>query len=133
MRLMGFPGSEAGFRAVEKAADVLVVLDDDEQGDGELDGDKEGSAVSADQEPGKEGKAGRAQDGGQRDVAAEEQYEEEDGDGGQTLRQGAATRKTPKPVATPLPPRKRSQTGNMWPRTAKRAAMAWALRRAGRG
>ncbi len=43
--------------------------------------------------------------------------------------QGAATRKTPKPVATPLPPRKRSQMGNMWPRTAQRAARAWAERK----
>jgi hypothetical protein len=41
---------------------------------------------------------------------------------------GAATRKTPKPVDTPLPPRKRSQMGNMFPRTAKRAARASKLR-----
>src|ERR1019366_122959 len=42
---------------------------------------------------------------------------------------GAATRKTPKPVATPFPPRKWSQMGNMWPRTAHRAARAWAERK----
>ena len=36
-----FPGSEAGFRAGEQAADVLVMFDDDEQGDGALDGDEE--------------------------------------------------------------------------------------------
>ena len=37
MRLMrAFLRSEAGFRAGEQAADVLVMLDDDEQGDGEL-------------------------------------------------------------------------------------------------
>ena len=53
---------------------------------------------------------------------------------------GAATRKTPKPVATPLPPRKRSQTGNMWPRTAQeggegldssRTWEVWAMRSGG--
>ena len=47
--------------------------------------------------------------------------------------QGAAARKTPKPVATPLPPWKRSQTGNTWPRTAQRAARASALRMGSRG
>ena len=42
MRLMRFSfGSEAGFRAGEQAADVLVMFDDDEEGDGELDGDEE--------------------------------------------------------------------------------------------
>ena len=41
---------------------------------------------------------------------------------------GAATRKTPKPVATPLPPRKCSHTGNMCPSTAETAARACASR-----
>jgi hypothetical protein len=71
MRLMRFFCSEAGFRAGEQAADVLVMLGDDEQGDGALDGDEEGRARAGDQEPGKDGKAGRAEDGGQRDIAAE--------------------------------------------------------------
>ena len=49
MRLMRFSWtSEAGFRAGEQAADVLVVLDDDEEGDGALDGDEEGGRVRAD-------------------------------------------------------------------------------------
>ena len=36
-----------------------------------------------DQEQGKERKAGRAEDGGQRNIAAEKKDEEEDGDGGE--------------------------------------------------
>src|SRR5208282_5545378 len=46
---------------------------------------------------------------------------------------GETTRKTPKPVATPLPPRNLSQTGNMWPRTAQRAANASAVRKGTEG
>ncbi len=63
--------SEAGFRAGEQAADVLVVLDDDEQGDGNLNGDEEGRPVTEGEEPGKDRKAGRAKNGCQRNVAAE--------------------------------------------------------------
>lgn len=37
---------------------------------------------------------------------------------------GASTRKTPTPVATPLPPRNPNQTGNIWPMTTKTAAAA---------
>ncbi len=71
-----------------QAADVLVVLDDDEEGDGELDGDEERGARAVDQEQGKDGKAGRAEDGGQRDVAGDEKDEGEDGDGGQSCAGG---------------------------------------------
>ena len=88
---------------------------------------KNAGRVAADQEPGKDGKAGRAEDGGERDVAGDGEHDGEQRDGGQR-RPGAATRKTPKPVATPLPPRNLSHTGNMWPRTAKRAARASTLR-----
>ena len=35
---------------------------------------------------------------------------------------GVSRKKEPRPVATPLPPRKRSQIGNMWPLTAASAA-----------
>ena len=80
-----------------------------------------------DEKPGKDGKAGRAEDGGQRDIAAERENHGKDGDGGQRG-PGRGDRKTPKPVATPLPPRKRSQTGNMWPSTAQRAASASRVR-----
>jgi hypothetical protein len=100
------------------------MLDDDDEGDGDLHRDEERGAVAADQEGCKQGKAGCAEDGGQRDVAANGENEEEDRDGGQS---GVAARKTPKPVETPLPPRKRSQTGKTWPRTATSAARASTL------
>ena len=54
----GFLDSEAGFRAFEKAPDVLMMLGNDEEGNNELDGDEEDIAVSAllgrAQEPGKD-------------------------------------------------------------------------------
>src|SRR5205823_12608629 len=36
----------------------------------------------------------------------------------QSAARGASASVTPRPVATPLPPRKRSQTGKQWPTTA---------------
>ena len=56
---------------------------DDEQGDGELHGDEEGRPLAAYQHPGKEGEAGRAQNGRQRDIAGEQQNQGKDGNGGQ--------------------------------------------------
>jgi hypothetical protein len=81
------------------------VLGDDEEGDDDLYGDKEYGPVARRQKPGKDEKTEKTP------MAA-------------SAAQGAATRKTPKPVATPLPPRKPSQMGNIWPRTAQRAARA---------
>ena len=57
---------------------------DDEQSDGKLDGDVEQRTVAADQEAGKDGEAGRTEDGSQRDIAAEHEDQREDGDGGQS-------------------------------------------------
>ena len=45
------------------------------------DGEEKWGAVAVDEEPGKDGKAGGAKDGGQRDIAGERQNHEKDGDG----------------------------------------------------
>jgi len=57
---------------------------DDEQSNGKLDGDVEQRAVAADQEAGKDGKTGCTEDGGQRDIAREDENQREDGDSGQS-------------------------------------------------
>ena len=58
-----------------------MMLGDDEEGDGELDGDEEGRSVAFDEQPGEEWKARSAKDGGKRHVARNGGDEEEDGDG----------------------------------------------------
>ena len=61
-----------------------MVLEDDDEGDGALDGDEEGGAGAAHEEISEGREAGRAEDGGYRDMAADEEDDEEDGDGGQS-------------------------------------------------
>ena len=60
-----------------------MVLDDDQQDDGELDGDEEWGAWAVDHEQCEDGKAERTDDGGQRDVTGDEKDDGEDDDGGQ--------------------------------------------------
>ena len=105
---------------------------DDQQRDQRLHGNEKRWTATAKKEPRKDRKAGRTDHRTQRDIAAERQNKEEHPMAASAA-QGAATRKTPKPVATPLPPRNPSQTGNMWPSTAKSAARASALRRSNPG
>src|SRR5580698_9890821 len=73
-------GSDAGFGSTDEAVHVGVVLDDDEEHDGDLRADEEGGVVGH-EEPGKDGKAERAKDGCQRYVAGDQQDECEKSDG----------------------------------------------------
>ena len=63
-----------------------------------------------------------ADDGGERDVAGEREDDDEDEQDAEGATARLRARKTPSAVATPLPPRKPSQTGKTWPRTAATAA-----------
>ena len=59
------------------------MLGDDQEGHDELNGDEEPGPISADQHHGKNWVADRANDGSQRDIAAERQNDSKDGDGRQ--------------------------------------------------
>ena len=109
-----------------------MVLDDDEQCHGGLDGDEEPGAVPRTVIQAKMGKLAAPI------MDASETYRVKakitaNSEMAASAAPGAATRKTPKPVATPLPPLKRSQMGNMWPSTAHKAARACALTRRTQG
>ena len=102
------------------------MLDDDQQGDGALRQRRRRGAGGRDEKPGEDGKAGGADDGRRRRRMRLRAKTTAKTPMAASAARGEATRKTPNPVATPLPPRKRSQQVNMWPRTAKRAASACA-------
>jgi len=59
--------SDAEFSAVDEAADVCVVLDDDEQGNERARDKEKWRARAGDEKPGEDGKAERGDDGGDRD------------------------------------------------------------------
>ena len=75
--------AEAALCSGDKAANVLVVLEDDQEGDDDLRGDVGRGFISVHQEPGKDGKAGGAKNRGQGYIASEEQDDREKPDGRQ--------------------------------------------------
>jgi len=95
MRLMRVFWLRSGFRAGEQAADVLVVLENDEQRHGGLHGDEKRWPVAAHQNQAKTGKlpAPRME---ATEHSGKRQNDGKHGDGGSAAH-GAATRKTPNP------------------------------------
>ena len=91
---------------MEQPLEIRAVADEDDGGDGSDPGDAPArSGHRGDEERG--GYAGQGSDA--RDP---EQFVENDPDRGpQTAESGASASATPSPVATPFPPRNRSQTG----------------------
>ena len=75
----------------------------------------------------KTGKTGRAEDGAQRNVAGEREDHDKDADGGQRG-PGRGDKKDAKAGGHAFAAAETQPEVNMWPRTAKRAASAWASR-----
>src|SRR5258708_32893392 len=78
--------------AGEQAANVGVMLDDNEARHDELYSDEECRSRSGDREPRKDGKACRTEDRRKRDVAGKCEYKTEERDGGQ-CREGSGDQK----------------------------------------
>ena len=104
-----------------------MMPDDDQQCDSALHGKEERRPRAGNQKPGKDRKAGGATMEAIETIRVMAKITAKTPKAASAA-QGAQARKTPNPVATPLPPRKRSQQVNMCPRTAKSAAIACALR-----
>jgi len=97
---------------VEQTADILVVLSNDEKGSGRDERKHPGSSTLRLENPRQQREESHSKDRGERYVTEHRKIPTKIASITRTVL-GVSAIKEPSPVATPLPPRKRSHTGNI--------------------